>query len=115
MASLVAQRLKRLPAKWETQVRALGQEDPLGESMATHSSILAWRISWTEQPGTLQSMGSQRVEHNRATKHTYIIYPNKNRKELREELTYARSREVRRGKLFTDRNSQNVKAKRDYL
>ena len=92
----MAQTVKNPPAMWETWIRSLGWEDPLEEGMATHSSILAWRISWTEQPGTLQSMGSQRIEHNRATKHTYIIYPNKNRKELREELTYARSREVRR-------------------
>ena len=48
----------------ETQVRALGQEDPLEEDMATHSSILAWKIPWTEEPGGLQSMGSQRVGHN---------------------------------------------------
>ena len=47
----------------ETQVRSLGQEDPLEESMATHSSVLAWRISWTEDPGRLQSIGSQRVGH----------------------------------------------------
>ena len=48
----------------EMQVRALGQEDPLEEGMATHSNILAWRISWTEEPGRLQSMGSQRVRHD---------------------------------------------------
>ena len=53
-ASLVAQRLKRLPATWETQVRSLGREDPLEKEMATHSSILAWRIPWTEEPGRLQ-------------------------------------------------------------
>ena len=58
-ASLVAQRLKRLPAIWETWVRSLGQEDPLEKEMATQSSILAWRIPWTEEPGGLQSMGSQ--------------------------------------------------------
>ena len=57
-ASLVAQRLKRLLAMWETRVRSLGQEDPLEKEMATHSSILAWRIPWTEEPGRLQSMGS---------------------------------------------------------
>ena len=62
-ASLVAQRLKRLPAMRETWVRSLGQEDPLEKEMATHSSILAWRIPWTEEPGGLQSMGSQRVGH----------------------------------------------------
>ena len=54
---------------WETWVRSLGWEDPLEEGIATHSSILAWRISWTEEPGRLQSMGSQRVGHNWATKH----------------------------------------------
>ena len=52
-ASLVAQRVKRLPAMWETQVRFLGWEDPLEKEMATHSSILAWRIPWTEEPGRL--------------------------------------------------------------
>ena len=57
-ASLVAQRLKRLPAKWETQVRFLGREDPLEKEMATCSSILAWEIPWTQEPGGLQSTGS---------------------------------------------------------
>ena len=52
-ASLVAQRLKRLPAKWEIWVRSLGRKDPLEKEMATHSSILAWRIPWTEEPGRL--------------------------------------------------------------
>ena len=63
-ASLVAQRLKCLPAMRETWVQSLGQEDPLEKEMATHSSILAWRISWTEEPGGLQSMESQRVGHD---------------------------------------------------
>ena len=63
-ASLVAQSVKNLPAVQETQVRSLGWEDPLKKKMATHSSILAWKISWTEEPGGLQSMGSQRVGHN---------------------------------------------------
>ena len=58
-ASLVAQTVKNLPAMWETWVQSLGWEDPLEEGMATHSSILAWRIPWTEEPGGLQSMGSQ--------------------------------------------------------
>ena len=62
--SLVAQRLKRLPTMWETQVRSPGREDPLEKEMVTHSSILAWRIPWTEKPGRLQSMGSQRVRHD---------------------------------------------------
>ena len=60
-ASLVAQRLKRLPAVRETWVRSLGWEDPLEKEMTTHSSILAWRIPWTKEPGGLQSTGLQRV------------------------------------------------------
>ena len=63
-ASLVAQLVKNLPAVQKTQVRFLGWEDPLEKEMATHSSILAWKISWTEEPGGLQSMGLQRVVHN---------------------------------------------------
>ena len=63
-ASLVAQRLKRLPPMWEIRVQSLGQEDPLEKKMVTHSSILAWRIPWTEKPGRLQSSGSQRVGHD---------------------------------------------------
>ena len=59
IASLVAQRLKHLPLMRETWVQSLGQEDPLEKEMATHSSILAWRIPWMEEPGGLQSMGSQ--------------------------------------------------------
>ena len=61
-ASLVAQTIKNLHTTWETQVQSLDQEDPLGKGMATHSSILAWEIPWTEEPGRLQSMGSQRVK-----------------------------------------------------
>ena len=63
-ASLVAQRIKRLPAMQETQVQSPGWEDPLEKEMATHSSILAWRIPWIEEPGRPQSMGSQRVGHD---------------------------------------------------
>ena len=66
-ASLVAQRIRHLPAMQETQVRSLGWEDPLEKEMATHSSIPAWRIPWTEEPGGLQSTGSQRVRHDWAT------------------------------------------------
>ena len=61
-ASLMAQMVKNLPAMWETWVRSLGGEDPLEKRMATHSSILAWRILWTEEPGGLQSVGSHRVD-----------------------------------------------------
>ena len=60
----MAQLVKYLPAMQETWVQSLGQEDPLEKGMATHSSILAWRIPWTEEPGGLQSMDSQRVGHD---------------------------------------------------
>ena len=62
--SLVAQRLKHLPEMLETWVQSLSREDPLEKEMATHSSVLAWRIPWREKPGRLQSMGSQRVRHD---------------------------------------------------
>ena len=65
--SLVAQKVKHLPTVRGTQVQSLGQEDLLKKEMATHSSILAWKISWTEVPGGVQSMGSQRVKHDWAT------------------------------------------------
>ena len=60
----VAQTVKNLPAVQETQLRFLGQEGPLEKEVTTHSSILAWNIPWTEDPGRLQSMGSQRVKHD---------------------------------------------------
>ena len=60
-ASPVTQMVKNLPAMWETRVQSLNQEDPLEKVIATHSSILAWRIPWTEEPGGLQSVGSQRI------------------------------------------------------
>ena len=63
-ASLVAQTVKNLPAVQETWVGSLGQEDPRVKETASHSSILAWRTPWTEEPGWLQSMGSPRVGHN---------------------------------------------------
>ena len=63
-ASLVAQTVKNLPAVQETWVSSLVQEDPLEKEMATHSSTLAWRIPWKEEPDRLQSMGSQRVGHD---------------------------------------------------
>ena len=71
VASLVAQLVKNLPAMQETWIRSLAWEDPLEQGMATHSSILAWRIPWTEEPAGLQSMGSQRIRHNRVTKHKH--------------------------------------------
>ena len=66
-ASLVAHMVKNLPAMQETWVQSLGWEDPQGKGMATHFSILAWNISWTEEPGGLQFMGSQRAGHNWVT------------------------------------------------
>ena len=64
MASLVAQTVKRLSTMWETRVRALGREDPLEKEKAVHSSTIAWKIPWTEEPGRLQSMSSQRVGYD---------------------------------------------------
>ena len=72
-ASLVVQMVKNLPAMQETWVPSLGQEDPLEKKMATHSSILAWEIPWTEKPGGLESTGSQRVGHDWANKHQEIV------------------------------------------
>ena len=62
--TLVALMVKNVPAIWETQVRSLGWEDPLEKEMTTHFTILVWRIPWTEEPGRVQSMGSQRVRHD---------------------------------------------------
>ena len=66
-ALIEAQMVKNLPAMWEARVRSLGQEDPLEEEIETHSRILAWRIPWTQEPGGLQSMGSQRGRHDWVT------------------------------------------------
>ena len=63
-ASLVAQMVKNLPSMQEAKVQSLGWEDPLEKGMATHSSILAWEIPWTEEPGGVQSMGSERIGHD---------------------------------------------------
>ena len=68
MVGLVAQTVMSLPAMQEIQVQSLGREDPLEKETATRSSALAWRIPWTEEPGGLQSAGSQKVGHNLATK-----------------------------------------------
>ena len=77
MVSLGAQTVKHLPAMEETRVQSLGQEDPLEEGMATHASVLAWRIPWTEEPGGLQSIGSQRVKHDWVTNtFTSLLPPN---------------------------------------
>ena len=60
----MAQTVKRLSTMWETRVRSLGWEDPIEKEMAAHSSALSWKITWTEEPGGLQSMGSQRLGHD---------------------------------------------------
>ena len=70
-AFLVDQKVKNLPTMWETWVQSLGQEDPLEKGMATHSSILAWRIPWIQEPGRLQSLGSQRVRMTERLTHTH--------------------------------------------
>ena len=64
MGFLVTQMIKNLPAMWETQVLSLGWEDPREKVMATHPSVLAWRIPWTEEAGRLQAMGSQRAGYD---------------------------------------------------
>ena len=66
----MGQMVKKLPIMQETRVQSLGQEDPVEEEMATQSSILAWEIPWTEKPGGVQSMGSQRAQHDLAIKQT---------------------------------------------
>ena len=71
--SLVAQTVKRLSTMRETRVQSLGQEDPLEKGMAIHSSTIAWRIPWTEEPGRQQSMGSQRVRHDWATSLSFFL------------------------------------------
>ena len=71
-SSLVAQTVEHLPTMQETRVQSLGQEDLLEKEMVTHSSILAWKIPWTEEPGRLQSMGLQRVGHDRATSLSFL-------------------------------------------
>ena len=70
----MAQMIKNPPAVQETWVGPLGQEDPLEKEMAAHSSILAWRNQWTEEPGELQTMGSQRAGHDRATNSFTFTY-----------------------------------------
>ena len=66
--------VKRLPAVPETWLRSLGREDALEKEMATHSSTLAWKIPWTEKPGRRQSVGSQRVDYNRATSLSFFLW-----------------------------------------
>ena len=90
-------RLKLLPAMRETQVRSLGWEDPLEKEMATHSSILAWRIPWMEEPGRLQSMGSQRVGHYWATSLSLFTFMLLWYKGRRARRFWAKTKEIERG------------------
>ena len=69
----MAQMVRNLPAIWETWIGSLGREDPLKEEMATHASIFAWEIPWTEEPGRLQSTGSKRFRHSLATEHAKLM------------------------------------------
>ena len=86
--------VKNTPAMQETQVRFLGQEDPLEKGMAPHSNILAWRISWTEEPGGLQSMGWQRVKHNRATNTFTFIHKTFKKNDYKDFLSYMYSTQI---------------------
>ena len=72
--SLVSQMVKNLPTMQETWIRSLSREDPMEKEMATYSSILAWKIPWTEEPGGLPSTGSQRVRHDWATEHIHTLW-----------------------------------------
>ena len=87
-ASLVAQMVKNLHAIQETRIWSLGQEDPLEKEMETHSSTFAWRIPWTEEPGRLKSLGSERVGHDWATNITTTVYHRSVISRLKEVLTY---------------------------
>ena len=101
LSTTKAQRLKRLPAMKETWVPSLGREDPLEKEMATHSSILAWRIPWTEEPGGLQSMGLQRVGHDWATSLSLSAHPTKEKNIMKTSLWLRRYNIKReRGKKF---------------
>ena len=85
----VAQEVKNPPAMWEAWVGSLGWEDPLEKGMATQSSILAWRIPWREEPGGLQSMGSQRVGHNWTTFTSLHIITSQKRKKKKSQNSYS--------------------------
>ena len=100
-ASLIAQMVKNLSAMQETWVQSLGWEDPLEKEMATHSSIPAWRVPWTEEPGGLQSMGLQRVRHDLAT-NTLINCSYLNQGTMMSFKRTNESYNLRNGILFSD-------------
>ena len=96
-----AQTVKRLPAMQETRFRFLGWEDPLEKKMAIHSSTLAWKIPWTEEPDRLQSTGSQRVRHNWATSlHFFILKDVKTWRVLSEDTECLREHQNKRLRTF---------------
>ena len=109
-ASLVAQSVKNLPVVQETQVQFLGWEDPLEKEMATHSSILAWKISWTEEPDGLQSRGLQRVEHDWVT-NTYLHLLNHSQHTEENSVKHSPffSSRLQKGKLLWDSKHNRVK------
>ena len=86
-APLMAQRRMNLPAMWETQVQSLGQEDPMEKGVATHSSIPAWRIPWTEEPGGLQFMGLQKAGHNWKTNTFTFIHTYSNKRSVSNDTS----------------------------
>ena len=113
---LEAQMVKNFPALQETQVWSLGQEDPLEEEMASHSSILAWKIPWTEEPGRLQFMGSQRIGHNWVT-NTFFFLSNFrwNKSDREREILYvitymwtlkSKTKEYNNSKILSIENKQ---------
>ena len=113
--SLVAQMLKRLPTMRETWVQSLGREDLLEKEMATHSSILAWKIPWTEEPGRLQSMGSQRVGHDWTTsllREVRILIVDSM---MKVWLEASLSRRKRMGKLTVTVKAIKVKGRTNFL
>ena len=113
---IVAQSVKNLPAMQEMCVRSLGQEDPLEKGMATHSSALAWRIPWTEEPDKLQSTGSHRVRHDLATK-SPLLPQTRQKPEQQQRLGKAKGKKsnyfkTRRGK-FRHRDMGEDEESRD--
>ena len=96
-ASLIAQLVEHLPAVQETRVQFLGREDPLEKELADHSSVLAWRIPWTEEPGRLQSMGSQGSDKTERLNHHYV---NKEKESKKGDLSVGQGREEPRPYMF---------------
>ena len=94
---MVAQMVESLPAMWEAWVQSPGREDPLEKELADHSSVLAWRIPWTEEPGRLQSMGSQGSDKTERLNHHYV---NKEKESKKGDLSVGQGREEPRPYMF---------------